>query len=161
MIARNPNRYGLFFQRDTIIAAAHALKVLGHHGFDRVMLDLGLEVTADHPALAGRANALAEFVIKHPDALIPRGTRLDVALVSRASHLLESSVPVRERVLRIEPSLMSRLATDGVLISGTHDLDSQLDEHGNFGASDSAVNLYEPYKILPAEYLPDSMQDGG
>ena len=76
------------FSRATIINACDILKTLGHPGFDRFLLELGIDGMSagrDRGGLLDRANALSEFVIAHQYLDTAERTPLGLAVVIKAA----------------------------------------------------------------------------
>lgn len=78
-----------FYPRRLIIAAADMLKALGHTGFKRFILEMGLpdQAAGQGSSLLDRANSLAEFVILNPHAVSPQRQTVAFEMVKRATGL--------------------------------------------------------------------------
>lgn len=78
--------------RKIILAAAGMLKALGHSGFDRFLLELGLpdQSVGEGSSLMARSNSLAKYAIDYPDAITADGHPLGAAIVAQADELYRS-----------------------------------------------------------------------
>ena len=85
-----------FSSRKTILAAADMLKALGHSGFDRFLMELGLMDTeaGRGSGLMARANSLAKYAIEHPDARTAEGKPLSAAIVAEAGNIYREGITV-------------------------------------------------------------------
>lgn len=85
-----------FSSRKTILAAADMLKALGHSGFDRFLMELGLQDpdVGRGPGLMARANSLAKYAIEHPDARTADGQPLAAAIVAEAGSIYHQGLTV-------------------------------------------------------------------
>jgi hypothetical protein len=89
-------------RRRLVLAATLILKSLGHSGFDRLLLELGVpEDVGTGSGLLARANSLGRYVLSNPDAKAFDGTLLSDALLRRAKGLYEggafANIPESER----------------------------------------------------------------
>ena len=76
------------FSRQTVINACDILRTLGHTGFDRFLLELGVDgmnAGRDRGSLLARSNALAKFVLNHKEILTAEGEPIDLAVVRKAA----------------------------------------------------------------------------
>jgi hypothetical protein len=76
--------------RRQILGAADRLSNLGHSGFDRMLLEFGvddLEAGRDLGGLGSRANALAKFAIENPTAQTVEGIPVGTAVIDYARRL--------------------------------------------------------------------------
>jgi len=82
-----------FSSRRTVLAATDMLKALGHSGFERFLLELGLpdENIGQGAGLMARANSLAKYAVDHPDAVTAEGRPLSAAIVAKAGELYRSN----------------------------------------------------------------------
>jgi hypothetical protein len=71
------------FSRRTILAATDLLPDYGHSALTRFLLDYGLDEVADAGNLRDRANAIARFLVKHPEANDDEGRNLTDSLVEK------------------------------------------------------------------------------
>ncbi len=80
-------------RRRHILAATSILKALGHAGFDRTLLELGVpEDVGSGPGLAARANSLARYLLSNPDAKAVDGSLVGEAVINRARSLFDRGV---------------------------------------------------------------------
>jgi len=81
------------FPRQLVIAAADILKTLGHSGFDRFLLELGIsdKVAGRGNGLLARANSLCSFAFQNPDLCTPEGTPITEAIVARAVEIFRDT----------------------------------------------------------------------
>jgi hypothetical protein len=80
-------------RRRHILAATSILKALGHAGFDRMLLELGVpEDVGSGTGLAARANSLARYLLSNPDASAVDGRLVGDAVVKRAHDLMDRGV---------------------------------------------------------------------
>lgn len=76
--------------RRQILGAADRLSNLGHSGFDRMLLEFGIDdikAGRDVGGLASRANALAKFALDNPAAQTVEGIPLGTAIIDYARQL--------------------------------------------------------------------------
>lgn len=74
------------YSRRTLLAAAQVLKVLGHSGFTRLMLELGLpdESVGTGGSLMDRANSLSRYALNDPQQTTASGYNLWDTIVDRS-----------------------------------------------------------------------------
>lgn len=89
-------------RRRLLLASTSILKALGHSGFERMLLELGVpEDVGVGSSLQQRANSLARFALSNQDAKALGGGVLTDAILSRArdafANHLNSNVNERER----------------------------------------------------------------
>jgi predicted nucleotide-binding protein len=107
------------FSRGTILAACDILAQLGHSGFDRFLLELGIaEIKAgrDKGGLASRSVALAEFVLADPLAVTAEGTAVADAVIQKAIELdaPKTTYPWSDDEPAPSSSLAKNLAREGL-----------------------------------------------
>jgi predicted nucleotide-binding protein len=79
------------FARRTILMAADILTRIGHAGFDRMLLEFGLDDLRAGRELGGltaRGNALAKYAFDNPERKTAEGHSIGEAVVRRAAHEL-------------------------------------------------------------------------
>ncbi len=80
-------------RRRHILASTSILKALGHAGFDRTLLELGVpEDVGTGTGLAARANSLARYLLSNPDAKAVDGSLVGDAVRKRARSLVDRGV---------------------------------------------------------------------
>jgi predicted nucleotide-binding protein len=80
-------------RRRLVLAATSILKALGHAGFDRMLLELGVpEDVGTGSGLLARSTSLGRYVLTNPDAKAYDGTQLSEALIRRAQDLFNRGV---------------------------------------------------------------------
>jgi hypothetical protein len=136
-----PGVDGQIFKRQTVIDSAYALTTLGHSGFDRVLLELGMNLPESRPSLDDRANALAQLVFTSPDIQTPLGQRLDIALILYAGRLLESASFSRARVLKKVPNFVGQLRLEGIDLAAPADKRDDFDPDGNITGGQGGFNI--------------------
>jgi hypothetical protein len=72
------------------------LKALGHSGFDRFLLEVGLQDpnVGQGNGLMARANSLAQYAIANPQAVTAEGQALRTAIVARAGEIYREGILV-------------------------------------------------------------------
>jgi hypothetical protein len=76
--------------RRQLLEAADILSNLSHSGFDRMLLEFGIDhikAGRDGGGLASRANALAKFALDNPDAKTVEGVPIGAAILNYARRL--------------------------------------------------------------------------
>ena len=80
-------------RRRLVLASTSILKALGHAGFDRMLLELGVpEDVGAGSGLLARSTSLGRYVLSNPDAKALDGTLLSDALIRRAQDLFDRGV---------------------------------------------------------------------
>ncbi len=80
-------------RRRLVLACTSILKALGHAGFDRMLLELGVpEDVGAGSGLLARSTSLGRYVLSNPDARAFDGTLLSHALIRRAQDLFDRGV---------------------------------------------------------------------
>jgi len=108
------------FSRQTLLNACLIQESIGHAGFDRLILELGIENVTTSQSGSGmkaRANSLATFVLKNPDLVLDNGVTLAVAVVQQALQ----TVPRRDQAPSgvkdsVHQGFWKALVTDGYTI---------------------------------------------
>lgn len=99
-----------------MLAGVTLLKALGHSGFSRFLLELGLPdgVGTDGGGLQGRTNSLADYVLKNLDAVTAEGEPLGAAIVAEAARIWHDNR--RDNISQVEREAFRSSATaDGLL----------------------------------------------
>lgn len=79
--------------RRLVLASTSILKALGHAGFDRMLLELGVpEDIGTGSGLLARSTSLGRYVLSNPDAKAYDGSLLSDALIRRARELFDRGV---------------------------------------------------------------------
>lgn len=77
--------------RRLLLAAASLLKSLGHSGFDRFLLEIGVpEEIGSGRGLLDRTTSLARYSINTPDVVTPGGEKLFDIIISRGEEIFNS-----------------------------------------------------------------------
>jgi hypothetical protein len=80
-------------RRRLVLASTSILKALGHNGFDRMLLELGVpEDVGTGSGLLVRTTSLGRFVLTNPDAKEYQGGLLSDAIIKRAQQLRQRGV---------------------------------------------------------------------
>lgn len=80
-------------RRRLLLASTSILKALGHAGFDRMLLELGVpEDVGAGSGLLARSTSLGRYVLSNPDAKAFDGTLLSDVLIRRAQDLFDQGV---------------------------------------------------------------------
>lgn len=80
-------------RRRHVLAATLILKALGHAGFSRMLLELGVpEDVGTGSGLAARANSLARYILSNPDAKAVDGSLIGDMVVARAGSVWDRGV---------------------------------------------------------------------
>lgn len=80
-------------RRRLVLAATSILKALGHAGFDRMLLELGVpEDVGAGSGLLARSTSLGRYALSNPDAKAYDGSLLTAAVIRRAQDLFDRGV---------------------------------------------------------------------
>jgi predicted nucleotide-binding protein len=80
-------------RRRHILAATSLLKGLGHTGFDRMLLELGVpEDVGTGSGLLARANSLARYILSNPDSKAVDGALIGDMVLARACSLFDRGI---------------------------------------------------------------------
>jgi predicted nucleotide-binding protein len=81
--------------RRLVLASTSILKALGHAGFDRMLLELGVpEDVGSGSGLLARSTSLGRYVLSNPDAKAYDGSSLSDTLIRRAQELFNRGAVV-------------------------------------------------------------------
>lgn len=80
-------------RRRLVLAGTSILKALGHAGFDRMLLELGVpEDVGAGSGLLARSTSLGRYALSNPDAKAYDGSLLTAAVIRRAQDLFDRGV---------------------------------------------------------------------
>lgn len=115
------------FSRRTILAAADLIVGFGHTGVDRFLLEHGLEGAGIVGSLQARANALARYLLEHPQQFDQDGHNLtDTVVEALVLHAITRCTDTYSRRFdyasfqRDYPALHRALQRDGFTVEDRH-----------------------------------------